>query len=394
MSLAKRSPASQFLALPVGQGDAFYLRQGDASALIDGGRSFHGLERMLSTNAKADQLDVIVCSHNDADHALGLLGLLSAGFPCREVWLPGSWTTRMDNLLTKPAAFLAELIQNIKEIPELGGDVPEQGLLEVFGSRLVADNQYQEGEQPTERITHALEVALESDDWPIRGYPLFQIPNFEAPILIPLMMPPNPRARLLMEGVAATARIREIAVAAHANGARIRWFHFDAPVSVPPSRTDLLRGVNCGEIARIPAAHPSALFYLALSVANKESLVFQTRTVGAPGVLFTADSDLAFGGSIDWDQPLLITAPHHGSEANAHAYKRFSNEGLSCPGTKIWVRSDGRFRKRPGPSYLKTQSRFCTRCRGQDGPAQLVEFRTNRGQWAKGLMRSCVCVND
>ena len=48
-------------------------------------------------------LDVVICTHQDADHAYGILGLLEEWCgTIKEVWLPGSWTLRMRDLLTKP----------------------------------------------------------------------------------------------------------------------------------------------------------------------------------------------------------------------------------------------------------------------------------------------------
>jgi hypothetical protein len=103
--------------------------------------------------------------------------------------------------------------------------------------------------------------------------------------------------------------------------------------------------------------------YIALTEANEQSLVFMSPNKdGDPGVVFTADSKLSFCQQISWHDRIIITAPHHGSEANQHAYSRFKNEtgGIDV----CWVRSDGRFLKRPGKSFVTINSRkFCTLCR-------------------------------
>ena len=67
---------SKFIALPVGQGDAFYLERSDFRVLVDGGRSKRAISGWVRDICETTFLDVVVCTHNDADHAYGILGLL------------------------------------------------------------------------------------------------------------------------------------------------------------------------------------------------------------------------------------------------------------------------------------------------------------------------------
>jgi len=89
---------------------------------------------------------------------------------------------------------------------------------------------------------------------------------------------------------------------------------------------------------------------------------------------------------------MIVTAPHHGSESNAYAYKRFWRETSGKIST-IWVRSDGRFKRRPGPSYLSMPQRYCTLCRNSGYPKQHVQFIGSGGKWqpVPGT-RKCTCV--
>ena len=66
----------RFVAIPVGQGDAFYLDRGEWSVLVDGGRSKNTFGATFQTTTGATAVDVVVCTHNDADHANGILGFL------------------------------------------------------------------------------------------------------------------------------------------------------------------------------------------------------------------------------------------------------------------------------------------------------------------------------
>lgn len=157
---------------------------------------------------------------------------------------------------------------------------------------------------------------------------------------------------------------------------------------------DVLEPVNAREIIRVRRGRWSAFMYLALTTSNKESLVLMSRGVGGEApVLFTADSDLSFSQTIPWRQRMIITAPHHGSDANSFAYGRFEREtGRSFPA--VWVRSDGRFfRSRPGKSYLRAYGdRFCTLCRGSSYGKQDVRLRVGSRGWQPESTRKCCCV--
>ena len=61
---------------------------------------------------------------------------------------------------------------------------------------------------------------------------------------------------------------------------------------------------------------------------------------------------------------MIITAPHHGSEANKYAYERFKNENPNNDLNVFWIRSDGRFKKRP----------YCILCRGCIYSKQDIHF--------------------
>lgn len=71
----------------------------------------------------------------------------------------------------------------------------------------------------------------------------------------------------------------------------------------------------------------SLLDRLNLTISNKRSLVFWVPPNDSrPGVLFTADSDL-HGVKIPEDiDKAIVTAPHHGSEANKNVYDLFKDK--------------------------------------------------------------------
>jgi len=152
-----------------------------------------------------------------------------------------------------------------------------------------------------------------------------------------------------------------------------------------------IRPLNCCEIIRTRRMPARALRFLALTKANKESLVFAVPpTSESPGVVFSADSDFAFEFRLETEYEYIVTAPHHGSESNAAAYQRLD----SILGNAIVVRSDGRCRSRPGKSFLSLPSdqRFCTLCRGNSRPKQSLEFQANTRSWLpEPTVQACMC---
>ncbi len=390
---------SSFVAIGVGQGDAFFLDKAGITALIDGGRSMQGFPTQFQRVTKQDSVDILVCTHNDADHALGVLGFLRSGLTCKEVWLPGSWTDRLEDLLVDAERFAEELISNVAEMEV---EPEKRPLLQAVGDQYSEEMIKRERDNDNERtastdaLSEAFEMAAETEAYRDISW-LYPPPPW------PPEDWPGPwhklRARdhgrfwLFVEAISAASRIREISLAAYHIGALIRWFEYDSASSnggVP----GFLVPLNAREILRMRRRRWTALYWLALTTANKQSLVFLSPAdEKQPAVLLTADSDLSFSHPIPWSDGMVMTAPHHGSEANAHAYRRIVHEtGNSLD--VVWVRSDGRFFKtRPGSSYLQAcGSRFCTICRGSNNSKQDVRLAVASQTWKPVSTRKCCCV--
>jgi hypothetical protein len=224
-----------------------------------------------------------------------------------------------------------------------------------------------------------LETASEEDKWWALVWP----PNW---LYLGIQLSHEPRRRLFLEALMAAKRIREIALEAYHRGIPVRWFEWDPPS--PGGGHDWLVPLNSRQIARVkPAPETLSVAYLALTVTNKESLVFWVpKKYAAGGVLFTADSDLNGMNFLPPDGA-IVTVPHHGSEANKRIYHVIKNQ-------VFWVRSDGRFRKRPCTEYLRgSGKRFCTLCRHPASRKQAVVF-SQRGQtWIRGRnVGQCICM--
>lgn len=387
--------ATTLTAVPVGQGDAFLLQRGDGSSvLVDGGRARLGFSHQLPAYLRKSRIDVAICTHADADHADGLRGLLESwAAPIREVWLPGRWTERLVQLCQEPEAFLEELTLDVltaesTELESFDADVDE-AVLEDIDLAVV-------GEGRLESISEALSLTgphlPDVLDAAATPFPWGLWPKLwlDAP------SPPSRRTRheVWLKAVQTAARIRDIARLAWHAGARIRWFDFSEAKNsgVCSGGEPHLEPLNSVELTHRYVTHDlTALRYIGLSLANRESLVFRGESSDSrASVLFAADSDLKSAQLAPcFRADLLVTAPHHGSDANAAAYRAI---GLATSTPHWWVRSDGNYKTRPGAHYLALGQRSCTFCRGSTDPKQAVKFTdTGTGWTLDSGVRSCQC---
>ncbi|MCC6656961.1 MAG: hypothetical protein IT512_02120 [Rhodocyclaceae bacterium] len=394
---------AKFIAIPVGQGDAFYLNRGDSSILIDGGRSRVGFPSLFQTITKADGADIVVCTHNDADHANGILGFLEAGFRCGELWLPGRWLEILPDL-QKPAGEMLEVLA--KQIAEINPSCSGAGQADFASLESIAEKISASSENCTDSDD---DVSIDENGWhETLARVMEQADPWDAPRWVP-MWPPEDwvlillrrqgrldanGVRLLWSAIDAASRIREIALIAYHQGIPIRWFQFDP--NNPSGGNAALQPVNSKQIARVRPNRQPLLQTLALTVSNKESLVFWSPpTAQHAGVLFTADSDLA---GVTLPSPLvraIATAPHHGSDANNNAYAVLASSASQDFPSITWVRSDGRCQSRPGNGYSKlTSRRYCTLCRKAAiyQQKQAVRLYSRHGKWVRHpATRRCTC---
>jgi len=345
----------RFRALPVTQGDSFLLETDDKVVLVDGGISATGIVGLIGATGLC-RIDVVVCTHADSDHANGVLGLLeNSAAEISEVWLPGDWTMRLKDLCRNPVEFYIEIAQDCSAsnavkldsvVPKAAEQSDTEGNdLDLTGVAAAFEDDFIPEELPIDELTWA-ELGLVSS-WRMRQQPLW------------------------IEAVQTAARIRRIARLAQHRGCRIRWFDFDAfdKGASAAGGEPFLAPTNSVELTHTTLRRPSALEFLHLSTANRRSLVFLSPGANVRSdILFTADSDLA--QEIPPLRPgSLATAPHHGSEANAAAYKQ-----LKAVESLVLVRSDGRFKDRPGASFKEmAATKFCTLCNVSANTSQLKQ---------------------
>jgi hypothetical protein len=393
----------RFTAIPVGQGDAFYLERENCSILVDGGRSTVGLRQKLNDLA-ARPLDIIVCTHNDADHVDGIIGLLRQERACKEIWLPGKWIEVIGHACN--SSLFDKLLAEIREIPVKHVlekiETLRDGVSILFeptaffpqeGAQSFEQNANERSQPPTDRPNpldyHIFRRELLYHSMYSRKDRLNAIRS--TPALT------EEQAALFSELIEAMDRIMMVALLAMRHRIPIRWFEYDT-TQPGGGIENVLVPLNAREVRFHKPRANSVMDVIELTVVNKESLVlWAPPSEDMPGVFFSADSQLT---DIDLSgialNNAICTAPHHGSSDNDCAYSHVSLAAENAS-TLRWVRSDGRFRKRPGAAYLSTTTRFCTVCRpAQRAPyqtaAQPLSFIPSNGQWTPSGTRQCNCA--
>lgn len=396
----------RFIAIPVAQGDAFYLESTQGSVLVDGGRSVIGFPELFRTYTKRDRVKILVATHNDADHANGVLGFLKAGLRCDEVWLPGRWAQILPTVLRpweEIVYFLSKQVEYVDYGFEAGAPLLEQYADFICCEKLPQDTERKELDEsrhwelnelgwPPVLIPQLKEAYKEDEEYAKDDFWTLEDDFYTLPWRkywfwsIRRCPPYNPKYFLLLEAIVAANRIRQIAIEAYHRGIPVRWFEYDP--KNPSGGYKWLEPINSRQIARVrPVTEEALLMMLAFTVWNKESLVFWAPPPSAgAGVLFTADSDLRGVKLPPSLKDAIVTAPHHGAKANSNVYHLIKDP-------VVWVRSDNRFIKRPCREFLQAQSkRLCTLCRNPLSSKQAVRLYGRAGKWVRGKgVRTCMC---
>lgn len=403
---------ARFVAIPVGQGDAFYLERGDFSVLVDGGKGRTVFPNLFASTVARQRVDVIVCTHNDADHIRGLLGYLSSKLQCEELWLPAQWLTLISSVLHHPHQKLKQLMGDIERFCETHPVFYEDAEFPL--DSMVNGESFPGRQEERQRDTERMEPLENEIRWfQGEGVSLADKRTRYAWLRSLFVIryvsrryhtyfkgrrhfgtnPSSPALALYLEALEDLSNVAELVLLALHRNIPIRWFEF-SPSAPGGGRKELIP-LNAREVGGARSSS-STFTELCLSKSNRESLVFYSPVdSAAPGVLFNADSNLkGIAGLSDFDfSSAIATVPHHGSEANANVYTIVNN--LASVGV-TWVRSDGRFRKRPCNDYINMQEkRFCTLCRPGAAPysqSVAMEFYSGTLVWlAAAGQASCSC---
>lgn len=334
-----------FTALPVEEGDAFLLQDDGCNYLFDAGGGQSNIVKFLQKE-NVIKLDVAICSHNDNDHANGFKGLLdlkkNKGIYINELWLPGTWAKIIqfviDNILSKKRWAIVDCA-----LRHMGCDVKCELECPISDS----DKDYIETKNLNSHLSDFSYIHDKYKTW--------------SRITKPSHM------KLILDN------IMDIAKLAYDDDRTIRWFKpLDWCV-----RNTIDYGfvaLNSEEVLKIEKIDTVSVFIktLLLTIENECSLVFEYHKNDMPVVRFSADSDCTCS-SQPYNNSIIITAPHHGSDENKIVYK-LDNANA------IWVRTHHHRIQKPCNEFLGCNNKYCLRC-VKRGFTQRVHFEYDGTQW-------------
>jgi hypothetical protein len=335
----------KFVALPVNVGDSFLLTADDKIILVDGGMNKrHILTLLRKQKIPGNHIDLLVCTHYDADHVNGILGILeSQKYTFREIWLPeilGSIGYTLSKSVE--SLFIAIRKHGVAYSGELNDETP---IFTQYPSEELKQKEVP-GNNSFEQIDCGILDELYSDRgyWPY--YPYWILDGHETSSKIVYS------AKTIAELVSRSVR----------SGAYVRWFKYEDDAIPQTYGFDMFcqNSIQTDISIFDRDLLLKALCFVSLSPINKYSLVFLHRKSEVPDILFTADSDLSFySNPVKLHKGSIVTSPHHGSSVNDSAYKNIVGDDL------IFVRSDRSQLARPGSEYLRQKTRYCTICRNK-----------------------------
>lgn len=348
----------KFSALPVNVGDAFLLRSPFGTALVDAGQNKrHILKLLKQERFTKNHINLLVCTHYDADHIKGILGILeSDGYTFDEIWLPEV----LGSLSYTVSEALMDILKRLRELDSQGA----ANLIRKARDSFKPETPFPIPEDPPVKTANLdtlkdyLTLSLHSEHlfwWMVRVW------DWLSPSALPA------QAMLANLSAAITAVSSSLS-----SGAHVRWFKYSQSLT-NTSYGFGMSAMNSTETAVTLYSPDVFLEQLYLTTINVESLVFRFSCEEHPDVLFCADSDLSFTSApIQLKDKSVVTVPHHGSGSCDAAYGFIKGSGL------IYVRSDRSQTKRPGSGFLRQNRRYCTICRNV-GPKQKVEVSYTGG---------------
>lgn len=344
-----------FTALPVLEGDAFLLQDNGRNYLFDAGGSTKNIVTFLG-NEKVKELNVAICSHNDSDHADGFKGLLdptkNKGIQILELWLPGTWA--------KIIQFVIDNILNSKKWTIVAC------ALRNPGCDLKCELEYPVSDSDKYIETKKLNSHLSDFSFLYDKYKTWS--RYTNPSHLKLILD----------------NIMDIAKLAYNDGRTIRWFK---PLDWCVCNTiDYgFVALNSEEVFKIDKIDTVSVFIktLLLTIENECSLVFEYHKDDMPVVRFSADSDCTCS-SQPYNNSIIITAPHHGSDKNANVYKHIKGNDI------IWVRTFHKRAKDGCSDFLNQTQRYCVKCSKFKTPGK-ISFDYHKGTWNYKCGRQCNC---
>ncbi len=376
--------STRFTALEIGSGDAFLLQDyvNDWNCLFDAGGNKKRIVYLLKRKG-IKKLNLAICSHNDVDHANGFIGLLQSNLKIDEIWLPGSWASVLKYI--KDNRIGPDEVESLGEVEceyyekatdgsifMINEDVPFAKINNE--KRPLFDS---ESKETIESFDDSLSYFSELIESRLHDYAMDYF-------LYPYIYWHHRKQGTL---VLAIERIMIIAGLAYQKGCKIRWFN---PVdNCASKKVDYgFKTLNSFEMLRVQKPVNALCFALCclLTKVNKYSLVFEYYNEDVPIIRFSADSDNTCQSKSPYPKNIIVTAPHHGSDANTIVYKQLDGDKI------IWVRSDRKSSKRPCCDFKCLNVKYCLACQRNNFISEICfEYDILRKRWVNISGQQCWC---
>ncbi|SEB27567.1 MBL fold metallo-hydrolase [Paenibacillus sp. 276b] len=388
-------------------GESFYIEtivnKRKKTVLVDGGEG-GAISNHFMNAVRRDRVNVVVCTHQDKDHATGIHAFLSE-YKCDEVWLPAEWGYLYGYFFNKSAPDITK----------------------TFNSLISLIREFESGEQESVFTIKDFEAyifrKLRLMNELIHSFDEYDLTEFsnqdslisrETSMILQLSQLSftnlsKGAAGWISETIGHYKSIVRIAHIALENDIPIRWFQYQRDVPLKIHKNDPLIALNSKEILRLRRYPSPNQFFLQLAsqarqtVMNERSLVFSTNwkeNKKIPPILFNADSNLD-GEEVNkakFKRGMIITVPHHGSKNNIDAFNRIKEkiESHRINRTK-WVKSyhnnvalDSWYLEHL-LAIKRGTKRYCTRCENEH-----IEFKLVKREWkrikTKKRRDGCICV--
>jgi len=367
-------------------GDAFLISNSDNLYLVDGGKKRDFLVNRLNGQC-INSINVVICTHTDADHINGIYGLMRSHIHVGEYWLPESFAAI--------ALRIEEEGGGIENIEKLFKQKNKDHFISKYEERYGVGSEiiYNSGEE----IRHDLRIeTLQTVSSKIykclsailgcgiefhtcrkdcRNFDYCKTPSQH--VLGANLVKKSGYDSDMLQYMASLADIYD---ALSKLKPKIRFIRYVGKKVDSGMGNDFvcLNGIDDGYISLRKTESIADIVHL--TKCNKESLVYKyvPDVEQRAGILFCADSDFSFlkGNEINLPDIGIATAPHHGSPSNDAVY------GL-VKGTFIWVKSSiANSTGKPSPvKFYKQTSRYCTRCNSSTAHEQDVVFVYQGGNW-------------
>lgn len=370
----------KFTALEIGSGDAFLVEDGDKKYLFDSGGNKSLIESLLKKK-KVKKLDLAICSHNDVDHANGFLGLLNpnSNIDIEEIWLPGDWASIL-KFVKDGRIRPRQIIHYLDEPNEINSKNCDKN---DYSRNKLFDN---EPSEPIENFEDELSwfSEMEDSDLSYRVFLNWRYWDEEDERYYHHILKHYGTSLLNLQ--LNLKRISDIVRLAYQRGCKIRWFE---PTNYCTNKDVSygFRSLNAVQMASVKRLKDTYSFIqmVTLTKENEYSLVFEYLKNNIPVIRFSADSNCSCQ-STTYDNNIIVTAPHHGSEANANVYSAIVGKDI------IWIRSDGKSKKRPCADFKKLNNRYCLTCHNKNFKQEIV-FKYNflSKVWKQRYGNKCGC---